>query len=212
MSFGEPGRDWQDQQHQRILGRDATAFAELCEQALPQLVNFLRSQFPQVDGQLLETVAIDCLLGYHANPAQYRSGGISLYAYLRMAARYDALNALDSTQRHERRLTGLEALEATQKLHGQVATVSEEQELDDWLHQYTSRPLADIVKTVEGELDEVEKKVLWLMLQGERSAQAYVDVLGLGGLGLSEQRSEVARVKERLVKKLRRLGNRLKRT
>lgn len=210
MSFSEPGRDWQDEQHQRILGRDATAFAELCEQALPHLVTFLRSQFPQVQGDVLETVAIDCLLGYHARPAQYRAGGISLYAYLRMAARYDALNALDRAHRRERRLTGLEALDVPRRPPGQAAAVSDEQALDDWLHQYTNRPLADIVKTVEGELDEVEKKVLWLMLQGERSAQSYVDVLGLGGLGLAEQRSEVARVKERLVKKLRRLGNRLK--
>ena len=209
MSRGEPARDWQDEHHQRIIRQDATAFAELCEQALPHLVTFLRAKFPQVEGQILETVSIDCLLGYHAKPVQYQGGGISLYAYLRMAARYDVLNELDHLRRRDRHLTSLDALEVTQDLQGQDLLAAG-QELDALLHDHTHRSLADVFAIVEMELDEVEKKVLWLMLQGERNAQTYVDILGLGGLGLPEQRSEVARVKDRLMKKLRRLGKRLK--
>lgn len=209
MARGEPAREWQDEVHRRILHQDATAFAELCERALPHLAAFLRSRFPQVESDVVETVVIDCLLGYHTRPEQYRGGEISLYAYLRMAARYDVLNAIDHQRRRERRLTSLDALEVTQDLQGQDL-LADEEELDTLLHQHTRRPLADIFKILEAELDDLEKKVLWLMLQGERNAQAYVDVLGLAGLGIPEQRSEVARVKDRLMKKLRRLGNRLK--
>ncbi len=205
---GEPERSWQDRCHQRIIQKDATAFAELSERLLPLLVEFLTRQFPQAERHLPETVAIDCLLGYFNNPIQYRTGGISLYAYLRMAARYDMLNAVSRMRRSERRLVELEALDAVRSPQD-WSRLTSTQELDTLLHSHTQRSFPEILKLLELQLDGTERKVLELMLQGERSSEAYVNVLGIQGLDEREQRSEVARVKDRLMKRLNRLGKRL---
>jgi len=64
----EPTILWQEKQHQRILDKDATAFAELCEIALPYLVNFLQSNFPKFDAHLREMVVIDFYCRINPNP------------------------------------------------------------------------------------------------------------------------------------------------
>lgn len=204
----EPERSWQDHCHQRVLRKDATAFAELSERLLPPLVSFLTSQFPQAESHLPETVAIDCLLNYFNNPAQYRTGGISLYSYLRMAARYDMLNAFSRMRRSERRLVALEALDALRSPQD-WSSLTSTQELDTLLHTHTQRSFPEIMKLLELQLDDTEQKVLQLMLQGERSSEAYVNILGIQALDEREQRSEVARIKDRLMKRLTRLGKRL---
>jgi DNA-directed RNA polymerase specialized sigma24 family protein len=206
----EPPRAWQDQYHQAMLHQDPVAFAVLCEQALPHLSAFLRSRFPNLDGELTDTAAIDCLLSYHARPSQYQPGGLSLFAFLRMAARYDVLNALDQSRRQKRRHVSLENID--QQAHTQdLELASSQMILDELVAQYTRASFTDILGMLEAELDETEKKVLWLMLQGERAMPAFVDALGLNRLDEREQRSEVNRVKDRLAKKLQRLGQRLKR-
>lgn len=208
MRIDEPSRAWQESQHQRILKKDATAFAELCEQALPHLVEYLRGCFAGVDGDLLETATIDCLLGYHTHPEQFRTGGITLYAYLRMAARYDTLNALDRLRRHERRSVPLEALDASLE-NQSLEPGFGQRELDELVSGRTKSSLPEILKILEKELDEVEKRVLWLMLQGERDSQPYVAILGIEPMDLQGQRNEVNKAKDRIMKKLRRLGARL---
>jgi RNA polymerase sigma-70 factor, ECF subfamily len=209
MPTSEPERSWQNHFHDRILHKDATAFAEFCELALPPLASFLCKQFPQVESQVAETVAIDCLLGYYANPAQYKTGGISLYAYLRMAARYDLINALNRAQRTEKRLASLDELETMPDLQ-EMDIASSTREMDEILHKHTRLSFPEILGRLDKELDQTEKQVLWLMLQGERNAGAYTGILGIEYLDEREQRSEVARVKDRLIKKLRRFGKSLK--
>ena len=107
MALFEPPRSWQDDAHNRILRQDVTAFAELCEYALPFLVEFLQARFPNQDTFLHETASIDCLLNYQAKASHYDPGRISLFAFLRMAARRDMLNAIDKKKRRERRLTSI---------------------------------------------------------------------------------------------------------
>jgi RNA polymerase sigma-70 factor, ECF subfamily len=209
VSWNEPTREWQDQQHTRILKGDVTAFAELCELALPHLVLFLRSKFSYVENDEQETVAIDCLLKYNANPAQFRTGGIALFAYLRMSARYDMLNAMDQRNRREGRLVSLDSLNGNSDVPGQE-DFTEQVHLDEMLQEYTSLSFDEILSIIQANLDATEKKVFWLMLEGERSTQRFAEVLGITHLDEQEQRDETKRVKDRLMKKLRRLGDRLK--
>ncbi len=210
MQFSsEPDREWQDQQHARILKGDVTAFAELCEVALPHLVSFLDSKFVYAGSDERETAAIDCLLNYNANAGQYRTGGISLFAYLRMSARYDMLNVLDQNNRREWRWISLDALDGRSNLQGQE-DFTEQLKLDEMLQEYTSLSFSEILSIIQADLDAVEKKILWLMLEGERSTQSYAELLGIQHLDEQQQRDEVKRVKDRMMKKLRRIGNRLK--
>ena len=205
MATPEPPREWQDQIHRRILQDDATAFAELCESVLPALVQFLQGRFSDQDSHLCESTAIDCLLKYYQTPKIYDPKQISLFAYLRMAARYDLLSAVDKETRLHQRLTSLEELgdgRHTQKDEPQDSQAV----LDDLLQRHTDWSFTEIVQALEAQLDREEKRCLWLMLEGVRENARYVEVLDLAEMDETDQRAEVKRVKDRLAKKLQRFG------
>jgi DNA-directed RNA polymerase specialized sigma24 family protein len=205
MVLPEPPRDWQDQIHRRILHKDATAFAELCESVLPALVKFLRERFSEQEGCLCETTAIDCLLKYYETPKTYDPKQISLFAYLRMAARYDLMSAIDKESRLHQRLTSLEELapgHQTQPDENQDPQLA----LDDLLQRHTDWSFPEIIQALEKHLDKVEKRCLWLMLDGVRDNTRYVEALDLARMDEAGQRAEVKRVKDRLLKKLQRFG------
>lgn len=205
MAFSEPPRDWQDQIHRRILHNDATAFAELCESALPDLVKFLQGRFSEQDSHLCESTAIDCLLQYYQKPKIYNPAQISLFAYLRMAARYDLMSAVAKEQRLLQRLTDLDDL-----VDGRHTQDDEHRDpqvvLDDLLQCHTDWSFPAIIKALEKHLDRVEKRCLWLILEGVRDNARYVEVLDLLEMDEASQRVEVKRAKDRLVKKLQRFG------
>ena len=205
MVLSDPSRDWQDRIHQRILHNDSTAFAELCEAALPVLVKFLQRSFSDQDGYLCESTAIDCLLKYYQKPKTYNPKQISLFAYLRMAARYDLISAIGKEQRLHQRLTSLDELPGELQEPDDVARDSQEA-LDDLLQRHTDWSFDEIIKALETRLDRVEKRFLRLMLEGVRNNVRYADELNLADQDEADQRAEVKRVKDRLVKKLQRFG------
>jgi RNA polymerase sigma-70 factor, ECF subfamily len=205
MASLEPPRAWQDLIHRRILQDDATAFAELCEAVLPVLVKFLQVRFSEPDSHLCESTAIDCLLKYYQTPNIYNPEQISLFAYLRMAARYDLMSAVSKEQRLHQRLTSLDEL-----VEGPHTLKDEQQDsqvaLDDLLQRHTDWTFTEITQALEADLDPVEKRCLWLMLEGVRENARYVEALELDQMDETEQRTEVKRAKDRLVKKLQRFG------
>jgi DNA-directed RNA polymerase specialized sigma24 family protein len=205
MRLPEPARDWQDQIHRRILHNDATAFAELCETALPGLVKFLQSHFTEQDSHLCESTAIDCLLKYYQTPKTYDPKQISLFAYLRMAARYDLLSAIDKEQRLHQRLTSLDEL-ADEPQTPEDGDQASQVELDDLLQRHTDWSFAEIIQALQNHLDRAEKRCLWLMLEGIRDNARYIEALDLAQTDEARQRVEVKRAKDRLVKKLQRFG------
>lgn len=190
------------------MQQDPTAFAELCETALPHLIAFLEGLFADQSAHLRETVAIDLLLGYQSRPEQYDSRQLSLFAYLRMAARYDMLNQIDKHRRYAGRLLSL-ADPAVELLLHDRNTLQEGEELDEWLRQRTDRSFGEIVLALRAELEAVEEQVLMLMLEGVRDTATYAAVLGITHLDEVSQRREVKRTKDRILKRLQRLGRRI---
>jgi RNA polymerase sigma-70 factor (ECF subfamily) len=211
VTFFEPSRAWQDSLHLRILDEDVTAFAELCELALPHLIDYLEKSFPQYDSFLHETVAIDCLLDYQSKIEQYDLNRISLYAYLRMASRRDMLNAIDKANRMESRLADIDDPSIRSLIPSQ-APAQEVSEMDEWLLDHTDLSLSQIIHDLDSELDDYEKKVLTLMLEGRRDTESFAKVLGVGQFDKETQQKAVKRAKDRLIKKLQRYGQRIKKT
>lgn len=199
----------QTELHERIVEQEPTAFAELCQVALPHLVAFLRSEFGRQDTHLHETVAIDLLLAYQRRPEQYDPQKLSLLAYLRMAARHDMLNAIDKQTRRQSRLASLEDPLVELQVGGRN-NIQETFELDEWLQQHTDLSLPEILRRLSSELDEVDEQVLLLMLEGVRETERYADVMGLEWADVENQRREVKRAKDRVMKKLQRFGERAK--
>ncbi len=198
----EPARAWQDQQHRRILQCDITAFAELSENALPYLISFLQTIFPHTDTHLHDMVAIDCLLNYQAKPQQYNHNKLSLFAFLKMSARRDMLNALDRETRQVRRLVDLNDAD----LAANESLLSDEAAMEEWLKDHTDLSLDEIFAEVDGMFNQQETAVLYLMLEGERSTDVFADVLGIDNLDTAYQRREVKRIKDRIIKRLQRFG------
>jgi len=206
----EPSREQQAQLHQRIVQEDPIAFAELCEKALDHLVLFLRAQFPQQNSHQQEQTAIDCLLNYQRRPTQYNPKKLSLFAFLRMAARYDMLNAIDKHRRQSQRITSLDDPTTHLRLPGDD-TLNEHIAFDEWLHEHTELSFQEILSLLDAELEEEEKQMMFLMMEGIRDSAPYADLLGITDDNEASRRQEVKRAKDRLNKKLRRFGQRINR-
>lgn len=210
MRIDEPPQSWQEKQHQRIRQHHATAFAELCEEALPHLVIFLSLKFPRTDRHIHESAAIDCLLSYYARPQQYDPGQLSLFAFLRMASDRDLRNALDKEQRRQRRLVETE----TSLVEPQLVTehsLSTESELNDWLAEHTSMSKEEVITTFLSELGPTDQQILEMMLDGVRETEAYAAVMGMSEIDPAAQRRLVKRAKDRLKKKVQRFGQQVRR-
>lgn len=210
MTLSEPSREQQAQLHQRIVQEDPIAFAELCEKALDHLVLFLRTQFPQQSSHQQEQTAIDCLLNYRRRPEQFDPKKLSLLAFLRMASRYDMMNAIDKHRRHSQRMTSLDDPTTHLRLPGDN-TLNEHIAFDEWLHEHTDLSFQEILALLDSELDEEEKQLIFLMMEGVRESAPYAELLGIAGEDELSQRQEVKRAKDRLNKKLRRFGQRINR-
>lgn len=211
MTYSEPSQQWQTQQHRHMLRFHPTAFAELCEAALPHLITFLRSQFPYDEPHLHEMVAIDCLLDYQAKPERFDPEKLTLFGYLRMAARRDMLNAIDKKRRREQRLMSIDDPASHLQLSDEEDAKAQA-ELESWLQQHTDLSSQEILEALDSELEPADKKILMLMLEGVRESERYAEVMEISHWEEQDMRREVKRAKDRLAKQLRRFGERLDRS
>lgn len=208
MPASEPSRHWQIQKHQQILNEDSpTAFAQLSELALPHLIEFLRQEFRQVEVHLHETAAIDCLLTYHAAPEKYDPEKLTLFAYLRMAARHDLLNAIDRSNRHKRPLLDIDEPAVQAQLVTEVDIESDPFSLERWLENGETGKQT-LLRQFEAELDTTDRQLFLLILNGVRETEPYAEIMQITTQPIGEQRREVKRAKDRLNKKLTRFVNR----
>ncbi|MBN1121839.1 MAG: sigma-70 family RNA polymerase sigma factor [Anaerolineae bacterium] len=209
MAADELSRQQQLAFHRRIVSNDPTAFAELCEIALPHLITFLEQAFPGQDAHQRETIAIDILLDYRRRTDQFDPKRLSLFAYLRMAAKYDMLNLIRKNQRRERHLEPIDG-EFVELSESDGNQYRREETLQEWVEQYTDLSLREIFVEVETQLEDPEAQVLVMMLERVRSTAEYAEVLGITQLDETSQRREVKRVKDRIMKRLERLGKRIR--
>ena len=210
MPASEPSRHWQIQKHLQILNEDSpTAFAQLSEIALPHLVTFLQHEFRQIETHLQETAAIDSLLTYHAAPQKFDPDKLTLFAYLRMAARHDLLNAIDRSNRQRRPLLDIDEPAIQNQLITETNSDTDHLFLDQWLSDDDSTN-ETMLHQFEATLDTTDRQLFLLMLNGVRETAPYAEIMQLELLPVSEQRREVKRAKDRLTKKLTRFANRQK--
>jgi hypothetical protein len=72
---------------------------------------------------------------------------------------------------------------------------------EHWLDEIDPAILGRIAAALPGERD---RRVLALIAEGERQMEAFAEVLGLDGRPLPEQRREVKRAKDRVLKRVQR--------
>ncbi|MBE2224987.1 MAG: hypothetical protein IAF02_25835, partial [Anaerolineae bacterium] len=188
---------------------DVTAFAELSEFALPHLVGFLQQQFPTQEVHQVEITAIDTLMAYQMLPNKYNADKLSLFAYLRMAARGDMLNAIDKEARRAQRNQPIDDPMLQSQLPS-LDLLTQTGELDEWLETHTKLSRTELLQKLDADLDKTDKEMLLLMFDGVRDTARYAAVLDISHLPQPEQQAEVKRAKDRLQKRLQRFGNQIR--
>jgi RNA polymerase sigma-70 factor (ECF subfamily) len=187
--------------HLRLIAGDPTATLDSIERWLPQLVRSLGMRFAQVaseDEHIITTAAIDALLSYTANPQKYDPARGTLSYYLYMLAYGDLLNALRSRSKRSKTEIPIPAADPSALIENSDIANKVAGSLD-------AHATLDRVRAVlTGPEDHL---ILSLMLAGERSTAVYAQALGISHLPESEQRAIVKRHKDRISRRLERLGD-----
>jgi RNA polymerase sigma-70 factor (ECF subfamily) len=153
-------------------------------------------------------IVIDTLLNFRKELEKYDPEKITLFAFLRMAVRGDMLNLIDKNRRQEQRLVDLDD-PAIESGLPQADSVEAHFELDEWLQQHTDLSRQELLEALANELDNTDREILLLMLEGVRATTEYAEVMGIGYQDEVDQRREVKRAKDRIIKKLQRFGQRM---
>jgi RNA polymerase sigma-70 factor (ECF subfamily) len=190
--------------HVRLCSADATATADVCRAYLAPLLAWLATTFPRFEDALQATAAGDALMDYVQHPRRYDPERLDLGAYLRMAARGDLRNARCREQRHQGRRVPFSVVELDEDT-GNISGREEDPALAAERREEAERGQA-LLRSVREQLTEGDRRVLDLMLQGERSTAVHAEALGLTALPVAEQEREVKRAKDRVTKRLQRGG------
>ena len=195
-----PSALWYREIHERLLSEDPTAPAELVEEALGPLTRFLEKKYPRLnDPTFVADAVTDAVIEYLKKPGRFDPTRRGLFGYLKMAAERDLQNALDKHQRRDQGAEDVEVAAAAGKIVVEPPDVVAE------LH------IQDVRKGVDGLFGDVkDRQMVEFILNGERSTEAFAVVLGLEGLPIGKQRSEVKRHKDRLKKRLKDYGKRIR--
>jgi len=187
------------QLHAHLLKRDREdAPDEMAGVLLPWLIEQLTRAYPGVsDSHLITESGVDALWEYLRRPERYQPDRASLTTYLMVAARGDLLNKLQKQKRiavHEKNYeegVELEVADGNMNMGDDLEVVE---------------TVAQVSHAVNQKIpDGADRKVLELMMSGERRTSEYAKVLGIELLPADRQACEVKRVKDRLKKVLIRL-------
>lgn len=191
--------------HQRLLEGDPVAPSDVAVAYLEPLARALGNSGDDHDCQ---TAAEDALLSYIKAPGTYHPDRAPLETYLKMAARSDLKNLQAKAHRHTKRAARLEDVELSAEhrnsLHDRSSNPEDLAVLAETVREHAARRA--VSRTVVDGLTERERAVLELMRAGERRTECYAQALGITSYPLTEQRTEVKRVKDRLKVRIKRSG------
>jgi len=178
------------------------ASQELAAAFLEPLVDRLRTKFQRLgDETLVLDAATDAVLGYAERPSQFNPDKLRLLPYLVMSARGDLLNALERRRRQAGREIPTDRVEDLLDARNSLRKEADPGE------RVAVPDLQEVVGRVRETItDPVDRQMVYLMAQGERRTEPFAAVLGIAGLDVEQQRRIVKRHKDRLKKRLARLG------
>jgi RNA polymerase sigma-70 factor (ECF subfamily) len=198
------------QLHQRLLQDDPLAPAELAEEFLEELVRRLRARVTWIlDDALLLDAAADALLSYAQQPDKFDPTKSGLMTYLTMSAYGDLLNMLSRESRRRQREVSFEDVEHRLPSRNNIVEDVEEEAFQRHGILTLEEKSALLGRIAKEFPDPRDRQILSLMLAGERRTTVYSQVLGVQALGQKEQQRIVKRHKDRINKRLQRLGGKL---
>ena len=194
--------------HQALLDGDADAPALLAEKLVPMLRAKLGSLNARLtDPQIVESAIGQSVATYLRRPETFDPNRASLASYLAIDAAGDVKNELEK-RRPE--IANDEVVEQTLvELGFRDRNLTMEEEALDALDPF-DQPQATVeaVRRQLGELTPRDRELAQLVADEVRSYAVWADALGIEHLPLDVQEREVKRQKDRIKKKLARMGER----
>lgn len=182
--------------HSRVLAEDPVASADAFQLMVEPLAAILQRNLGCTPDEAYDS-AVDALFAYLSSPAEFDPGRARLCTFLADIARkraIDRLRARGSRQKREEDFGGVVEL--------RPSAPNEQME--------TRAEVAKLWSKVEEALPaDADRQALRLILDGERSTEALAEALGLPSMAPADQRREVKRHRDRLLKALERLGEKL---
>jgi RNA polymerase sigma-70 factor (ECF subfamily) len=189
-------REAQDRLHADVCAGDPTAWSRTFTTLLSPLVGWLGFKWPDLrDSERLHDFAVDSIIGYLQAPDRYEPTGSSLLSYLRMDAHRDLLNE------HAR-------LKRARDIERHVAVEIIDEQRKGSIDEYPSDrepPSMTLAQIREAFPDARDRRAVLLLLQDERSTEAFAEVWDVADLPPDEQFAAVKRNKDRVKARIRRL-------
>jgi len=185
--------------HARLVGGSRSASRDLFVLALVPVKKYLLKNHPSLGDDDAHDVATDAILAYLQSPERFDPAKASLWTYLCMTAGTDAIDVL---RRRGRQQAGLEI--AKQDVELCVADANDRVDMEN------SIDAQRIIQAHGARLatNESERQLLVLLLEGEKSTEAFASILGLDPRQ-SATVDLVKQAKDRMLLRLRRLRDEL---
>jgi hypothetical protein len=189
---------------------DASAPADLADLYFEPLIESLRRRYPSLpDPTLIDAAVGDVLLALAERPSLYHPSKGRLWQYLYMAADGDIKNAWRTESRHRAQEVSLDVVE--------LESLERKSRWEDALLERLSPEglpagwtMERLWERVAQEFPEPEyRAVLLAWLEGERATELYARCLKIEHLPGKEQTKRVKNAKDRVDKRLIRLGRKL---
>ncbi len=196
--------------HQRLLANDdPIASAELAEWLYESLVRDTSARARAgaaggagaIDLVLVEEAVGQALLDYIEAPERFDPVRASLRGYLVMAAYRDFQNMSKKEARRAAPQRYLSALAAERE---EFDLTDDQQDIDRIIEQIDAENLWQQIQ--EHFPDTAERQMVALLVDRVRSPQPYARLLGIEHLPTDEQAEAVKRAKDRMARRLRRIG------
>lgn len=187
--------------HQRLLAEDPVAPAELAEMSIEHLAEELRIGNSRLrDESMAYDAATDAILEFAKFPHRYEPSRSGVWSFLKMAARRNLANLQQKENRQRGRISRFKSV----ALHDPTRKKTEKSILASLAEAEEDGALRKELRAKTVSFSPEEAAVFSLMSDGVRATEEYARVLGIDDRPRDEQKRVVKRVKDRLLKRLKR--------
>lgn len=194
--------------HRALVDGSADASVLLAEKLIP----ILKSKLGPLNAEARDPHVVESAIGYGVarylkEPEAYDPAGRTLPNYLAMDIEGDVRNELVTRRRQQARQEPLE--EEVVELRSRDRNVTVEDEALDAMDPFDlPQAQVDAARRLLGELAPRDRELAQLVADGVRSYAVWANTLGIEHLPAEVQKREVKRQKDRIKKKLERMGER----
>jgi DNA-binding response OmpR family regulator len=180
--------------HDRVIAEDRAAVNELAQRLLQRMQPALQRAFPRAPSELIVNAIEDTILEYVARPTRFdRTRGVRLDTFLAPAARRNLLNVLQREARRQRR----------EAKYAEEARILQNVTFEPVVSERGWNP-AVRREMIAAAATGAERPAVVQWLNGERGTAPLAAALGLSHLPALDQRREVKRFKDRIIRRLMR--------